>query len=177
MSEVQSLALEPEVATVESESGDFSEGVKIVSQMLGISEAEVKQMASDLESALSILDTQGHQLVICDRLGGIEVTLSEAVNAIWPHTATGAMLIEGISSVVAEIHKMLNSKKPETEDEKDPLATDEENTEAVSEAKTASNKQHSNRTEAETKKEQLEQKSPSNNNALKSRRVVLRLVD
>jgi outer membrane biosynthesis protein TonB len=102
----------------------------------GMSVEEVQAAAEEIDRVIGpILIAEGNTLVRCDRLGGAVMTLSEAVMAIWPPSITGAMIIEGIPSVLAEIQKMLatqpaEAKEPEEEIESE-FAQTENNSEVL----------------------------------------------
>jgi hypothetical protein len=66
--------------------------------------------------------TEGNTLIRCEYLGGAEMTLSEALIAIYPRSSQGAMILEGASSVLAKIHNMLANRVEKTEE---PVKEDE----------------------------------------------------
>jgi hypothetical protein len=86
----------------------------------GYSDEYVKAAAEELEIALQIVSAYADTIVICQRLGGAEMTLSQAVNTIWPPSEKGAMIKEGVASVMAEIQSML-ANRPEEAEEKEEL--------------------------------------------------------
>ncbi|HEU5005175.1 MAG TPA: hypothetical protein VFT49_03775 [Candidatus Saccharimonadales bacterium] len=119
------LILEP------AELDEYSTGSKIE----GMTQAEVDAAAAELESALSIVVEYANEIVVCERLGGAEMTLGAAVNAIWPPEATGAMIKEGVGSVRAEIERMLATAKETQEEKLEEVGVEEELEEAVEEAR------------------------------------------
>lgn len=93
-----------------------------VSELEGFSKEELVAFARELEATLGpIMDAHANTVVHCERLGGVEITLGQAVNTIWPISDKGAMVREGLSSVVAEVQGMLANRpiqetQPEEED-------------------------------------------------------------
>jgi hypothetical protein len=105
----------------------------------GYSDEYVKAAAEELEIALQIVADYADTIVICQRLGGAEMTLSQAVNTIWPPSEKGAMIKEGVASVVAEIQSML-ANRPEKVEENEELE-EESGTEELEEEQTAEAKE------------------------------------
>ena len=111
-----------------------------VSELPGLSQAEVAILAEELGRALEpIMSAHADKVVTCERLGGAKMTLGEAVNAIWPPSVSGAMILEGLPAVMAEIYKMLNSTAEEEPEEKEDDVTPEEDS-LPDEAKEPENK-------------------------------------
>ncbi len=94
-----------------STSDDFDVGPNpnnFVSPLEGFSYEEVLAAAEDLDNFLApILAAHATTVIRCDRLGGAEMTLGNAINTIWPPSAKGAMIIEGPASVISEVQGML----------------------------------------------------------------------
>jgi hypothetical protein len=105
----------------------------------GYSDEYVKAAAEELEIALQIVSAYADTIVICQRLGGAEMTLSQAVNTIWPPSEKGAMIKEGVASVMAEIQSML-ANRPEEAEEKEELE-EESGTEESEEVQTVEAKE------------------------------------
>jgi hypothetical protein len=127
LSETRAVTLENDNVSTRHESKEGTPGEVYVSQTLGVSIEEVRVLARELQNVLEVVAAHADTPVICERLGGAEITLGQAVNTIWPPSLTGAMLIEGIPSVVAEIQRMLDSpsEKLEEEQQKEEEPVDE----------------------------------------------------
>jgi hypothetical protein len=110
----------------------------------GYSDEYVKAAAEELEIALQIVSAYADTIVICQRLGGAEMTLSQAVNTIWPPSEKGAMIKEGVASVMAEIQSMLANRPEEAEENEE--TEEESGTEELKEEQTVEAKEK--RTEA-----------------------------
>ncbi len=80
-------------------------------------EEEFQAFAKEFhEVAHPIISPNAGVIVRCDRFGGAEMTLSEAVYAIWTSDKE-AMVRRGLPSLMAEIHRMLNNRKEEPKEE------------------------------------------------------------
>lgn len=88
-----------------------------VTDLEGFSKEQLLAFAEEVDSILSpLLSANADKLIYCERLGGVEMTLGQAVNTIWPVSDKGAMVREGLSSVMAEIQRMLNTPVGKTEE-------------------------------------------------------------
>jgi GTPase SAR1 family protein len=113
-SQVYETSLEAGFEPTLPETLDAPAADEYISELEGFSKDDLISFANDLDMILSpVMDVHASTTVYCERLGGAEMTLSEAINAIWPASNKGAMFKEGIPSVMAEIQKMLANRPPE----------------------------------------------------------------
>lgn len=97
-----------------------------VGSLEGFTDEEVQAAVAELEAIGQIVKQYADTRVICERLGGAEMTLGEAVTAIWPPSVKGAMILEGVDSVMAEIQQMLDNRPPEDVEPQEPEAAESE---------------------------------------------------
>jgi hypothetical protein len=117
----QTSALETDSVSM-SDSHIEPTGDTFISELEGFSKEYIQAAAEELGSALDpILAVHADTIVICERLGGVEMTLSQAVNTIWSPSDKGAMVKEGLPGVLAEIQRMLNSRKEKSEEKEEKL--------------------------------------------------------
>lgn len=142
----------------------------------GFSDEEVKAIAAELHSLLEpIMAEHAGTSVRVDRLGGVVMTLGAAINALYPRSETGAMIIEGPASVWAEIQKMLStavevkelvSKESEGEQEEAKAADETQMINPEAEEQEEANKGDSkNKIKNEAKKPEQEETQPSEERA------------
>jgi hypothetical protein len=117
----QTSALETDSVSM-SDSHIEPTGDTFISELEGFSKEYIQAAAEELGSALDpILAVHADTIVICERLGGVEMTLSQAVNTIWSPSDKGAMVKEGLPGVLAEIQRMLNNRKEKSEEKEEKL--------------------------------------------------------
>ena len=117
MSETYGATLETNDASAPYESYVEPAVDPYVTELEGFSREQLFAFAQELDALVGpIVATNADTLVCCERLGGVEMTLGQAINAIWPVSDKGAMIREGVSSVVAEIQRLLLNRVLEPEE-------------------------------------------------------------
>lgn len=102
-------------------------GDKYISELEDFSMEELRDFAEEVDAVLGpIMTSHGDEIVKCERLGGAEMTLSQAVLSIWPRSEKGAMIKEGLPSVMAEIDRMRSTTLPEDEESEEEKKGEEE---------------------------------------------------
>lgn len=136
---------------VEPAVGDF------VSDIEGVSSEQVRAFVQEADRILwPTVAAHADIIVCCERLGGREMTLSQAINAIWPISDKGAMVKEGLSSVMAEVQSMLISRPIEAEK---PEKKEEEPEEEVQEEAATPKGGNSKTEKAELKEEKIRKRA------------------